>query len=78
MSILLAFAVSGLVHDLAVGLVGKGWQLFFCVWFITMGGFLVISNALNLRYQNLRFSGRALLNLGSVALCFGIAWLLVY
>jgi D-alanyl-lipoteichoic acid acyltransferase DltB (MBOAT superfamily) len=67
-----AFAVSGALHDLAVGLLGIAWQSFFTSWFTVMGAFLVLSRSLQIDYSGLSFVLRVLLNIGSLIICYAI------
>jgi len=73
-STLAAFAVSGALHDLAVGLLGIAWQGFFTGWFLVMGMFLVFSKAFDISYAELSLWQRVAVNVSSPALCFGITY----
>ncbi len=73
-AVIIAFAVSGALHDLAIGLVGKGWQSFFTLWFVVMGLFLLQTEYFKLSYKHLPWSLRASINMLSIALCFVVTW----
>ena len=82
LAVLITFAVSGALHDLAIGLLGRGWQGFITLWLVFMGLVVVVSGALGVRYANLSFVGRVAINGGHLAICFALAvlcrdWLLV-
>ena len=76
LAILASFAVSGALHDLAVGLLGIAWQGFFTAWFLVMGLFLIVSKALQIDFSGLPFAFRALVNFASPAACLGVTVLL--
>jgi len=82
LAVFITFAVSGALHDLAIGLLGRGWQGFITLWFLLMGLVVVVSGALGVRYAGLSFVGRVAMNGGHLAICFVLAvlcrdWLLV-
>ncbi|MDB2484889.1 acyltransferase [Gammaproteobacteria bacterium] len=77
MSSIVTFGVSGALHDLAIGLLGLGWQYFLTVWFVMMGAFMNISKSLNIRYGSFGFSSRAVINISSIASCFFLAKLII-
>ena len=77
MSSIVTFGVSGALHDLAIGLLGLGWQYFLTVWFVMMGAFMNISKSLNIRYGSFGFSSRAVINISSIASCFFLAKLFI-
>jgi hypothetical protein len=72
-SLLVAFAISGALHDLAIGLV-KNWQCFFTIWFILMGIFLLLSKKLQISYSEFPFYTRMGINILSLSACFLAAW----
>ena len=72
LSTLTSFAVSGALHDLAVGLFGIAWQSLFTWWFLVMGLFLVGSRRLRIEYGELPFLLRAGVNIASPAACLAI------
>ena len=67
---LAAFAVSGSLHDLAIGILGLGWQNFFTIWFLIMGLFLNASKSLGINYGKFRFTVRVIINTSSIVFCF--------
>ena len=69
------FAVSGALHDLALGLLGLGWGKFLTIWFIVMGAYMNLSKFLNLHYTQFSFFIRAVINTSSIAFCFFLATL---
>ena len=74
---LVTFLVSGAVHDLAIGLLGFGWQLFLTLTFIVFGLVQVGSKATNFRYDALGFPLRVLVNLTTLGACIALsAWLM--
>ena len=69
-AVLATFAVSGSLHDLAIGIVGQGWQNFFTIWFLIMGLFLNASKLLGINYSKFRFTVRVIINTSSIVFCF--------
>ena len=67
---LVAFGVSGSLHDLAIGIAGQGWQNFFTIWFLIMGLFLNASKSLGINYSKFRFTARVIINTSSIVFCF--------
>ena len=67
---LVAFAVSGALHDLAIGIAGQGWQTFFTIWFLIMGLFLNASKSLGINYGRFGFVFRVIINTSSIVFCF--------
>ena len=74
-SSIVTFGISGAFHDLAIGLLGLGWQNFFTIWFVMMGVFMNISKFLNISYSGFGFFIRAVINISSIAICFFLATL---
>ena len=62
-AILMTFLVSGALHDIAVALVKFKPVFFFTPWFGLMGILVLMTSAVNLRYQNHGWWLRALINL---------------
>ena len=75
-SSIVTFGVSGALHDLAIGLLGLGWQNFLTIWFVIMGSFMGISKTLNISYSKFGFFTRAAINTASIAICFFLASLI--
>tara|TARA_Y100000385_G_scaffold222957_1_gene232989 strand:+ start:81 stop:506 length:426 start_codon:yes stop_codon:yes gene_type:complete len=76
-SSIVTFGVSGALHDLAIGLLGLGWQNFLTIWFVIMGAFMSISKSLDIRYGSFGFFSRAVINIPSIAGCFFLAELVI-
>jgi len=74
-SSIVTFGISGAFHDLAIGLLGLGWQNFLTIWFVMMGVFMNISKSLNISYSRFSFFVRAVINISSIAICFFLATL---
>lgn len=70
LSIILTFAVSGALHDLAIALVKLKPIVFFTPWFTLMGLMVVISKKYSLTYQQRPFVIRALINLTTIIVCY--------
>lgn len=70
---LLTFTASGAFHDVAIGVLGFGWQSFLSLWFFVMGLFFVASKRLNIGYGHLGFPARVFINVASLGLCFFVA-----
>jgi len=66
-ALLLTFAISGALHDLAVMAVRWHYLFFFTPWFFLMGLTVVISNRLEINYRKLNWYGRASINLFLIA-----------
>lgn len=75
-SLLISFAVSGALHDLAIGLATGNWQVFFSIWFLFMGFFLLLSRKWDVTYSQFPFLIRMGINLVSLSGCFLAAGLL--
>jgi len=72
LSILLTFAVSGALHDLAVTVIK--WQVvcFFTPWFALMGIIVLISKSYNISYQGSSWFIRMLFNLFFLVFSFSL------
>jgi len=70
LSIILTFAVSGALHDLAITLVKFKPIVFFTPWFTLMGLMVVISKKFTLTYQQRPFAIRVLINLTTIIICY--------
>ncbi|MBY6186627.1 acyltransferase [Marinobacter hydrocarbonoclasticus] len=70
LSVLLTFAVSGALHDLAV--TALRWQItgFFTPWFSCMGLLVILTSGLNLSYRHRPWAVRALFNLTFIVASF--------
>lgn len=70
---LLTFAASGAIHDVAIGVLGFGWQSFLTLWFFVMGLVFVAAKSSRIEYGHLGFFARVAINVSSIALCFFVA-----
>ena len=73
---LITFAVSGAAHDLAVGLLGQGWQGLITLWFLVMGLWLVVTRALDTRYDRFGFPVRVVIHTLSLGASLCLAMVL--
>ncbi|MDQ9091045.1 acyltransferase [Pseudoalteromonas haloplanktis] len=62
-AVLVTFAVSGALHDLAVMLIKWRFIYFFTPWFILMGGCALVSLQFKLSFPQLPWFARAAINL---------------
>ncbi len=62
-AIILTFGVSGLIHDLVGLLINKKLTLFFTLWFMIMGGIVVLSKYKNLQYSKRYIVARYVINI---------------
>lgn len=71
-AIVMTFAVSGALHDLAVALLK--WQIifFFTPWFTVMGLAVLLTEKLGIKYVNFPWTARALFNLTIIVVCYSI------
>ncbi len=76
-AVVITFGVSGALHDIAIGLLGYGWQYFLTVWFVILGIFLNLSSYLEINYGGCRFFIRVGINVVSVLACLYFATLIV-
>lgn len=65
-ALVLTFAVSGALHDLAVMAVKWHYVFFFTPWFSLMGLTVVLTRKWNIHYENYHWTSRALFNAGFV------------
>jgi hypothetical protein len=70
LAIIITFAVSGALHDLAITLVK--WQLtfFFTPWFSLMSIIVLATKRFDISYSQFHWIIRALINITLIALCF--------
>ncbi|WP_394205211.1 acyltransferase [Shewanella waksmanii] len=75
-AVIITFAVSGALHDLAISLVKFNlvWPL--TPWFSLMGVWVVLSNYLNIQYHRLAWSYRCSINLSVIIGSYGCTQLL--
>lgn len=65
-ALLSTFAVSGFLHDVAVMAIKWKPIFFFTPWFLLMGLLVVVSAALNIRYQRFSWPFRAAINIATI------------
>lgn len=70
LAVIMTFAVSGLLHDIAVSLIKLEQVSFFTHWFTLMGIIVVITGYLKLSYGGFSFWLRACINLSFILLAF--------
>ncbi len=77
LAMLLTFAVSGALHDLAVAIIK--WQIFFFFtpWFVIMGGIALIGQVLRLSYRQYSWMIRATCNSIFIVLSYYLTHLLL-
>ena len=75
LALLLTFAVSGAVHDLATTLVRGSLALLFTPWFTLMGAAVVLGRAYGLDYGDRSPAMRVAINLGLILGCLAITLL---
>ncbi|GIU54166.1 hypothetical protein TUM4249_38070 [Shewanella sp. KT0246] len=71
-SILLTFAVSGALHDIAVTIIKWQVTFFFTPWFILMGIIVFISKLYNISYRRHSWLIRMLFNLFLIVFSFSL------
>lgn len=76
-AVFITFGVSGALHDVAIGLLGYGWQYFLTVWFVILGIFLNLSSYLEINYGECRLFTRVGINVVSVLACLYFATLII-
>ncbi|MCL2915913.1 MBOAT family protein [Shewanella corallii] len=76
LAVLLTFAVSGALHDLAVTLFKWHPVFFFTPWFTLMGLVVVLSSAFNINYKSLAINVRTFINISLIVLTFYVTHLL--
>ncbi|MCL1039340.1 MBOAT family protein [Shewanella submarina] len=76
LAILMTFAVSGALHDLAVTLFKWKPIFFFTPWFTFMGLVVVLSSAFDINYKRRGITARIFINISLIVLTFYITHLL--
>jgi len=76
LAIMITFAVSGALHDLAVTLLKWHVIFFFTPWFAVMGAAVLATSKLNLEYANFPWAIRALINSAIIVACYLLTTLL--
>lgn len=75
-AIILTFAVSGALHDLAVMLLKWKFIFFFAPWFTLMGITVVVTKLLQVSYAKFPWTLRAIINVTFIVGSLGITYLL--
>ncbi len=76
-AILLTFAVSGALHDVAVSLIKQQWIVMITPWFSVMGLFVIVLTRMKVNYPNLPIVARGLVNVSWLVLCYWLTTLLL-
>jgi len=76
-SILLTFAVSGALHDLAVTLFKWRITFFFTPWFTLMGAMVLLSKSFDITYKTNKWLYRMFCNLLFILISFAITFYIV-
>ncbi len=69
LAIILTFAVSGALHDLAITLVKWKFTFLFTPWFSLMSFIVLATKKLGISYREYHWLVRALINISFIALC---------
>ncbi|NDW20513.1 acyltransferase [Alteromonas hispanica] len=70
LAILMTFAVSGALHDLAVTLIKWHLVFFFTPWFSVMGVAVLVTSKLRFNYAGFSWAIRATFNLAIIVACY--------
>ncbi|MCC2615895.1 acyltransferase [Aestuariibacter halophilus] len=73
-ALLLTFALSGAVHDLAVALLRGKWDLLFTLWFSIMASVVIVTEQLKLSSQGWPVAARMFLNLFWMGSTLTLTW----
>ena len=76
LAVLITFAVSGGLHDIAVSVVKWQFILFFTPWFVFMGLMVVVTKYLDLTYGGLPWGVKAVINSAFIGVCLAATYLL--
>ena len=76
LAVLVTFAVSGALHDIAVSVVKWQFIFFFTPWFVFIGLMVVITKSLNVTYGGLPWGVRAFINCAFIGVCLAATYLL--
>ena len=68
-AVLVTFAVSGALHDLAVSLVKLEITFLFTPWFLLMGFIVLITKKFEVSYQGYQWLTRAAINITIIVMC---------
>ncbi|WP_434940476.1 acyltransferase [Shewanella sp. HL-SH8] len=69
LAIILTFAVSGALHDLAVSLVKWEFTFYFTPWFILMSFMVLVTKTFGVSYSEHHWLVRVLINISIIAVC---------
>ena len=78
LAILLTFAVSGALHDLAITLVKWKLTLLFTPWFVLMSLVVIATKKFGISYQGYPWFVRSSINILTIAACFVITRQYIY
>ena len=70
LAIIFTFAISGLLHDLAISLIKLKPIVFITPWFVLMGMVVVIFERLSVSYRGQVFFIRAFINVSIIGCCY--------
>lgn len=76
LAVLITFAVSGGLHDIAVSVVKWQFIFFFTPWFVFMGLMVVVTKYLDLTYGGLPWGVKAVINSAFIGVCLAATYLL--
>jgi hypothetical protein len=69
-AIIMTFAVSGALHDLAITLVKWKFTFFFTPWFVLMSIGVLVTKKFAISYQEYHWLIRTSINIALIAICF--------
>jgi len=72
LAIIMTFAISGALHDLAITLVKWKLTLFFTPWFTLMSFIVLLTKKFNISYREHYWLIRASINISLIVVCFVI------
>jgi hypothetical protein len=73
LAIIITFAVSGALHDLAVTLIKWEFRFIFTPWFLLMGALVSLTKKMSISYHKYFWGIRASINITSIVICFTVA-----
>ena len=74
LSLIITFAISGFIHDLAIMLLKGKFTLFLTSWFLLMGICVIIGDYCKFNYSKFPWIIRAVINLSIISGCLFIAF----
>jgi hypothetical protein len=69
LALIITFAVSGFIHDLAIMLLKKKFTLLLTPWFLFMGLVVVLGELIGINYSKFPWIIRALINIVIISIC---------